>query len=187
MNYKEFTDKILCRGNTTKHKISGSLGVYDCYKYLRRNKWFDLPRPIKEKEFYSIVRNCNLLLQEELLKGNAVILPYKLGIIEVLKTPTKVEFVDGKLKTNKRVDWKSTLKLWYEDDESKNKKTLIRFDRDSNIVIRYNRHTAVYSNVSFYSFKPNKQILLTLKKLFNEGLIDALQLNYEMEYFKYKR
>lgn len=39
-----------------KFKVTGSWGIYDAYKSIRRHKWYDIGRPLTEKEFYAIVR-----------------------------------------------------------------------------------------------------------------------------------
>ena len=67
------------------HRISNSMGVYDCYKTLRKNHWYNIGRPLTEKEFYSIIRTINNYLAEELSRGNDIILPYRMGKLEVRK------------------------------------------------------------------------------------------------------
>ena len=37
----DFRKNILKVNSGRKHKINNSLGVYDCYKWLRKNKWLD--------------------------------------------------------------------------------------------------------------------------------------------------
>ena len=74
--------------DSRNHKVTGSLGVYDAYKYIRKNKWFDIPRPLKEGEFYRIIRRINDYLADELVKGKEVKLPHRLGTLEIRKRPT---------------------------------------------------------------------------------------------------
>ena len=55
--WQKFRNEIIknnkgCR----KFKVSGSWGIYDAYKLIRKNKWYDIGRPLTEKEFYSIIR-----------------------------------------------------------------------------------------------------------------------------------
>ena len=49
-----------------EHIINKSWGVYDAYKWIRKNKWFDIGRPLKEDEFYKIIRGINIKLAERL-------------------------------------------------------------------------------------------------------------------------
>ena len=66
-------------------KVRGSFGIYDCYKAIRRHKWFDIGRPLKEKEFYSIIRGVNNLIAEEIANGETVTFPEKMGMLELRK------------------------------------------------------------------------------------------------------
>lgn len=173
MEKKEFLEEVLRLHDSRNHKVTGSLGVYDAYKYIRKNKWFDIPRPLKEGEFYRIIRRINDYLADELVKGKEVKLPHRLGTLEIRKRPTRIAIVDGKLVTNLPIDWDATLKLWYEDEESFNNKTLVRVENEEIFKVYYNKKDANYVNKSFYEFKPNREIQRTLARQIREGNIDA--------------
>ena len=66
MDYQEFKKRTLRLNSSRNHKITNSWGVYDCYKHMRKNNWYDIPRAVKEKEFYAIIRSINKLLAKEL-------------------------------------------------------------------------------------------------------------------------
>ena len=68
-----------------KFKVSGSWGIYDAYKLIRKHKWFDIGRPLKEKEFYDIVRQVNNRIADEIAKGTTIIFPCKMGKLELRK------------------------------------------------------------------------------------------------------
>ena len=85
MTYEEFKASQQKIHDARKHKVTGSLGVYNAYKWIRKNKWLDLDRPVTEKEFYSIIRRVNNYLAEELSKGNDVTLPHRMGRLELKK------------------------------------------------------------------------------------------------------
>ena len=70
-----FNRKIRKVNMPRHYSVNNSLGVYDAYKYIRKNKWFNIGRPLTEKEFYSIIRNLNQLLAEEIILGKEVKLP----------------------------------------------------------------------------------------------------------------
>lgn len=170
---QQFREEILGLHDSRNHKVTGSLGVYDAYKYIRRNKWFDIARPLKEGEFYKIIRKVNDLLAEELIKGREIKLPHKLGTLEIRKRPTRISIVDGKLVTNLPIDWDATLDLWLEDQESYNNKTLVRVESEEIFKIYYNKKDANYNNKSFYDFKPNREIKRSLTKSARAGTLDA--------------
>lgn len=104
--------------STRKHRITGSSGVYDSYKWIRKNKWLNIGRPVTEHQFYSIIRRINGYLADELSKGNDVTLPCNMGRLEIRKSIPRISIYNGSVKTNLPIDWDRTLKLWYEDKES---------------------------------------------------------------------
>jgi hypothetical protein len=63
-SYTQFRNRIKKVSSSRVHKVTNSIGVYDSYKWIRKNKWYNIPRPLKEGEFYKIVRSINLYLAE---------------------------------------------------------------------------------------------------------------------------
>lgn len=170
----EFRDKVLKRYGGNKHyKVTGSLGVYDAYKYIRKNKWFNIGRPLKENEFYSIIRRINDLLAENLINGRDIILPYAMGRIELRKNLPSIEIKNGKVVAKVPIDWDRTLKLWYEDEEAYKERTLVKMEEKEYFKVYYNRIVAKYNNKAFYEFIPNTFIKKALKDRIKEGRLDA--------------
>ena len=169
----EFIKHVKNVSNSRHHTIKGSLGVYDSYKYIRKNKWFNIGRPLTEKEFYSIIRTVNNYLAEELNNGNDVDLPLRMGKLEVRKRKARISIVDGKIKTNLPIDWAATFKLWYEDEEAYKNKTLLRIEEKELFRVRYNKEKANYKNQMFYQFIPNREIKKQLKYNIKNNKLDA--------------
>ena len=71
----EFRKKVLKLNQPRKYKIKDSLGVYDAYKWIRKNKWLNIGEPVTEHQFYYIVRNINNCLAENLLLGEDIVFP----------------------------------------------------------------------------------------------------------------
>ena len=113
--YEEFKNSIKKVSSNRTHRVNNSVGVYDLYKIIRKNHWYNIGRPLTEKEFYSIIRTFNKHIAEELSKGNDFTLPYKMGILEVRKYQPNITIKNGKVKAPLPIDWDKTLKLWYED------------------------------------------------------------------------
>lgn len=44
----EFRRSVLKVNQPREHEVRNSYGVYDAYKYIRKNKWFDIGRPLTE-------------------------------------------------------------------------------------------------------------------------------------------
>ena len=173
MDYREFRKEVQKLHDTRVHKVTGSLGSYDAYKWIRRNKWLNIGRPLKEGEFYRIIRRVNDYLADELGKGNEIKLPHRLGTIEIRKWFNKLSIVDGKLVTTLPINWDATLKLWYEDKESFENKTLVRQESKEAFRVYYNKREANYVNQGFYDFKPNREIKRRLTRHAKEGNLDA--------------
>lgn len=171
-----FRKNILKVNQPRKHTVSGSLGVYDAYKYIRKNKWFDIGKPITEHQFYTIIRQVNNLLAESFLQGNDIELPHKLGRIELRKYEKRITFDNGKIHTNLPIDWDSTLKLWAEDKEAFKDKILVRVEELELFKIFYNKSKANYNNKSFYEFDANRELKRKLKQKIKDKLIDAFSL-----------
>ena len=176
-SYKDFKSAIQGLQNTRTHKITNSLGVYDAYKYIRKNKWFNIGRPLTEHEFYQIIRRINNYLAEELVNGNDIIFPNRMGKLDLRKR-NSLPVIDknGNLKVTYAIDWDSTLKLWYDDEEAFNNKTLVRIPERSIFRVKYNKDTANYKNKSFMEFQINRDIKTRLKQKIKNNEIDAFNL-----------
>ena len=176
-SYKDFKSVIQGLQNTRTHKITDSLGVYDAYKYIRKHKWFNISRPLTEHEFYQIIRRVNNYLVEELVNGNDIIFPNRMGKLELRKR-NSLPVIDknGSLKVTYAIDWDSTLKLWYNDEEAFNNKTLIRLPERSIFKVKYNKDSANYENKSFMEFQINRDIKTRLKQKIKNNEIDAFNL-----------
>ena len=173
----EFKNKIKKVSSHRVHRINNSVGIYSIYKILRKNHWYNIGRPLTEKEFYSIIRTVNKHIAEELSKGNDFTLPQRMGILEVRKYQPNITIKNGKVKASLPIDWNKTLKLWYEDKDSYNKKTLIKSEVKEVFRLIYNKSKADYTNKSFYEFKFNREIKKKLKDNIKEGIVDAFLLS----------
>ena len=176
MDYQEFKKRTLRLNSSRNHKITNSLGVYDCYKHMRKNNWYDIPRAVKEKEFYAIIRSINKLLAKELAQGKEIRLPHRLGILELRKVKKRMKIVNGKLVYNNPIDWDATLRLWYKDEEAFKEKIVIKREVENIYFVHYNKGTAIYNNKRFYEFNPTREIKKLLKDNIEKGIIDAFLL-----------
>lgn len=171
--FEEYRNKFRHKKGTPL-KVHNSFGAYDCYKLMRKNHWYDIGRPVLEKEFYAIIRGINDLLAENISNGETVHLPQRMGKLELRKFKRGVYLKDGKLKVTYPIDWLSTHKLWYEDEEAKKQKVFIRFEEPYVYHVKYCNHDAVYENKMFYQFDLNTFIKRALKKKIKSGKTDTL-------------
>ena len=169
----DFLNSIKKVNEPRVHKIRGSYGVYDAYKWIRKNSWLNIGRCLTEHEFYSIIRKVNDYLADSFLHGNDIKLPHRMGRIELRKYDVRVSFDGEKVKTNLPIDWDKTLKLWYEDEESYKNKTLIKIPEKEVFKVYYNKNIANYVNKLFYQFNINRNIKTRLKLKIKNNELDA--------------
>lgn len=173
MEFKEFIKDIKKVSNERHHKVTNSYGSKDAFHYYRKIKPTDSKYVLTDCQYLSIIRRINNYLRDSLIEGNDVQLPEKMGRLELRKTQTKIKFENGKLKTNLPVDWNATLKLWYNNSSSKNKKQLVRQENKETFRVYYNKIKANFNNKSFYEFKANRELKVGLKNNIKLNKIDA--------------
>lgn len=180
MNSKEWLDfktSVQHLKDTRIHKVTNSFGVYDAYKWIRKNKWFNIGKALTEHEFYTIIRSINNYLADSLVKGNDIVFPKKMGRLELRKYKATITIEGNKVKTNLPIDWDRTLKLWYEDEEAYKERTLIKMEEKEIFKIYYNKRLADYNNQSFFEFKVNRDLKNRIKQRIKDGRLDAFNLN----------
>lgn len=179
----EFKRRIKKVNQPREYKVRNSWGVYDGYKYYRKNKPDSKEYVLTESQYFAIIRKINLLLVDELLLGNDVRLPKSMGTVEIRKYDRRVRLgKDGRIHTNLSIDWDKTLELWYKDEEAFKDKTLVRIEENEIFRVYYNRESATYNNKSYYEFLFNKDLKIRLKQRIKEGLIDAPYLGRKLRY-----
>lgn len=173
MNLQEYRKEVLKVDKPRKTSISNSWGVYDAFKYYRKNKPKDKKYVLSESQYFAIVRRTNLLLAEELCNQNDIVFPYSMGRLEVRKTIPRVYIDNGKIKSTYPIDWDGTIRLWYEDQESRKKKTLLKKKEKAVFRIVYNKSKAMYTNKNYFEFIVNRTIKRSLKDTILQGDFDA--------------
>lgn len=173
--FEEFKNQIVKASQSRKPKVTNSLTTESIFLDLKRNKL--ISRHVSKKMFRSIVREFNYLLAEELSQGGDITFPYNMGRIEIRKHKPVVKFKDGKLYNGMPIDWEATLKLWYEDEECKSNKQLVRRIEKETFKVFYNKSRADYNNRTFYDFQVNRELKRSLKDKIKNREIDAFKFN----------
>lgn len=173
-SFAEFLAEVQKQRTPKPRKVTNCWGVYDAYKQARKNGWYDVGKAVSEHDFYSIVRQVNKLIAEEIANGNSVTFPSRMGKLELRKIPRGVSIVNGKLKVTFPPDWSETMKLWYEDEEARKNKTLVRDESPFGYKVKYEKFDATYENKMFYQFTLNRFIRRVLKENIKNGKIDSL-------------
>lgn len=172
----DFRRKVLKVDKPRTHKVRNSLGTYDAYKWIRRNKWLDIGRTLTEHEFYSIIRKVNDYLANSLINGEDITFPNRMGTLELRKYRPTLSVKDNKLKSTLPIDWDRTLKLWSEDEEAYKERTLVKMEEKETFKVFYNKRTANYENKSFMQFEVNRDLKRRLKQRIKSKAIDAFKL-----------
>ncbi len=171
---EEFKTEVCKKRGDKQFKVRNSFGIYDCYKLIRKNKWYDIGRPVSEHDFYAIVRGINNILADNIANGETVYFPHRMGKLELRKGKRGVKLVDQKLKVTYPINWEETLKLWYEDEEAKKNKILLRDENEYVYKVKYCKQDATYENKIFYYFTLNRFIKQALRDNIEQRKIDAL-------------
>ena len=174
----EFRKKVLKVNKPRLHKVRNSNGIYDAYKWIRKNKWLNIGRPLTEHEFYTIIRQVNNELAYSLIRGDDINLPNRMGRLELRKYDAKIRVdSNNKVITNLPIDWDRTLKLWSEDEEAYKKRILIKMEEKEIFKVFYNKKSANYENKSFMQFDVNRDIKRSLTQQIKNRAVDAFKLN----------
>lgn len=171
--FSEFLNHVKKVNKSRTHKIRNSYGVYDGFKYYRKNKPKGDKYILTESQYFAIIRKINKSLSDLLISGEDINLPLSLGRLEIRKYNSSISLDGDKIKTNLPIDWCKTLKLWHEDSESYRNKTLVRFEEREIYKIYYNRNVANFANKSFYQFNINRELKKRLKQSIKDGKLDA--------------
>lgn len=173
MNYEDFIKEVKKVNKKREYKISNSWGVYDGFKYYRKNKPNKPEYILKEVQYFAIIRKVNNILSDLLANGEDIIFPYRMGGLELRKYKPEVRLDGNKVKISAPIDWNRTLKFWYEDKESFKNKTLLKAEEKEIFKVFYNRGVANYPNKVFYQFKVNRGLKQKIKENIKENRIDA--------------
>ena len=113
-----------------KHKIKKSYGMVDYFNYYR--KTYNRRRTVTTyKKFSSILNDINQAFADEFAEtGYEIKFPKRMGMMCISKKKGKSWInADGKVRTNRPVNYKATKELWAKDPEAAAKKTLIRLEK----------------------------------------------------------
>lgn len=158
------------------HKIKGSYGIVDYYKHYNANYKYKVDAAL----YKAIVKDVNneffLLIADE---GYELKLPRRMGIIYLSKQKTRVWMDDdGKVKTNRPINYKATNDLWKANPEAKQNKVIIRHENkhtDGYVFrVRYKKSAANYKNKSAYFIRPHRHVTERLCKNIRDGKLNTL-------------
>lgn len=171
MDFESFRRDILKIHSSHKFELTKSIGNRYIYRWLKRHNV--IGDDVTEAMFGKIIKNVHKHFIEELMEYKSIKFPYKMGELEIIKLNPKFKVINGKLSNNYCVDWKSTLELWHSDKQSKNNKTIIKFDRQRIFRIKYNKRNSDFENKVYIKFLPLRRIRALLRNKINDNNFDT--------------
>lgn len=179
-SYSEFLKKLKNVSGPRVHKITNSYRTVDGINRYRKVKPKGSEFVVDKGVYLRIIKEMNLLIADSLIENKRFRLPSGLGYLEISKIENSTYIdADGNLKTSKSVDVDTTYRLWYEDEEARAKKTLVRFDNEYTFKLRYPSNRRLYKNHQYFSINFNRALKLKLKDAINKGGYDAFLINKE--------
>lgn len=183
--YKEFSAKLRHKNPPviTLPKVTGMRFLYRKYiKYKPNAPQYVL----NESKFQRIVTRINEIVLNQILAGNTIKLPFDFGDIAIVNKKVSPRLKDGKLIYNAPVDWGATIKLWYEDEEAKAQKLLVKYDIQYLYRFHYSKVRARYTHKGYVIFRPQRDAKVRLKNLVVEDKILCRTYDYGPKIYKHK-
>jgi len=175
MSEEEYYEAITRKRGPKNFKVSGSWGTDDARRAIRKKGWEGIGKPVKDRLFFTIIRRVNQLLARNISDGIDVVFPKRMGKLMLMrKEADPVIKKDGTLKVCNPIDWRSTIRLWYEDEEAREKKMLVRRPNSRVYFVKYDKRKANFGNKQFYQFTLNRYIRLGLKEKITNRETDTI-------------
>lgn len=135
-------------------KVKVHYGMTDYYKYYCKNT----ENPVSRLQFNKVITSFNEKIVDLIINEGLEFTPVTLQMTLCIRKSQRIPRIkDGKLINTSPIDWKTTTKLWEEDEEAREKKILIKFlnNHTSKNVFRIKllKSGNAYLNKKLYRFK----------------------------------
>lgn len=176
LSYEEFVASIRENQRPRIYKIRNAIYGRLAQKYYTEHRPKYDRFILSRSEFSNIIRKIHENIILEVLAGNEVTFPYKMGSLSICQF-TKEPKLDenGQLIFKAPVNWSETFKLWYESEEAHQNKILVLYDERVIYKIVYNTSKAVYKNKNYMKFRPHRQFKQKLSIAAKSGKLEAFK------------
>jgi hypothetical protein len=167
----------MIKNKRTEGKITAHYGVKDYFNYFTNNfKELNITR----KTYHDVLKDFNEGIIDLIIENNIEYnFPHIGSSLIIKKTKKTLKIVDGKLLNTTPVDWVATNKLWSEDNESLDKKLLVRYSNyhTSKHVFRiyFKKYVYPFKNKKYFKFKANR----TFSRLLGKRIKDENKDKYD--------
>ena len=133
-------------------------------------------KSLNDTQFRAVIKEINTILKNRIAEGRDVELPLRFGILGLRKIKVRDKIVNGKLKTNRAIDWKQTQDMWDEDPDAYDNRLKIRYlEQEYRYKVRWIKNKAAFKYCRIYYFYPARGLKkLVWENLNNGKLLDAL-------------
>lgn len=157
-------------------KINTDFGIKDFYEFYKSYS----KNPKSKTLFNKVVYDFNKRIVNSIINEGLEFTPVKARFTFCIrKNKRGIKLIDNKVVNTHPIDWKTTMQLWEDDPEAKEKKLIIRFlnNHTSKYVFRIlmTKGKAQYKNKRFFRYKPPRSFQRTLAKRILDPNLD----NYE--------
>lgn len=163
-----------------QHRIKNSYGMINYFNYYVKNYKGTVNTYSK---FAEVLNKINQAFANEFADtGYEIKLPKRMGMMCISKRKGIVWINnEGKVCSNRPINYKATKELWANNSEAKEKKQVIRLENKHTdgyqFRIYYKRVVANYRNKSIYTINPNRTMSRRFSKNIRNGKIDPIFLN----------
>lgn len=153
-----------------KRLITNSYIPREAYRYERKNKYPTIGERVSDPLFLSVIKNVNLVMADELLKGNIVKFPMRMGTLQIGvrdKTTSKNRF--GHYVTTKSINWKKTRELWEKEPDLKEKGAVVFSENSAIPKVKFDTSNSNCANHTFYQFRVTLDLMHRAHTLIDSG------------------
>lgn len=178
--FKDFSVDI--RGAHKKtFSVTNSQGSFEFYNYIAHNK-FNLYHQDRGRTM-RIIRKVGDYIREYLAQGKDIDFPHGLGNLSIRARDSANLDQQGNVRIHQKINWYDTLKLWFEDDDARENKVLVRHTSPRVFVPVWEK-TVLHKNISYYKFFFNRILKEKLKENIKNGTVVDAPCRYTHEGFK---
>lgn len=171
MTFEEF-DKQIRRVNDKRNTyLPTGYTMRSAYRWYRKAH----KDGMTEKLYDAVIKAVNIRVAEKLYRGEKFKIPHRMGYMELRKVNHRLVRKNGRIVT--LINWPATHKLWYDDEEARERKALIRYEESISYRIYYNKFQCNCDNIKFYDLHVIRPLRKKIRRGMEEGdIVDALEL-----------
>lgn len=160
-----------------KNQFKTAVKLTDVYKFYCKKYGTASITGVTQHTFSAVIKEFNLYIGDQIIKGDRMILPFGLGTLEVEKKKQRYQVNDGKINTKPlMIDWPSTYEYWKKNEEACKSKKLLYYTNDHSdnyrYKIRWDKYGILANKIRIYSFDATRHLSRRLAAYINDPETD---------------